>query len=671
MAERNFVLGQYTPSWTGAQRRTIGGKLAELVSIKDFYASGDSDDLNAFNRLGDYLRSVAMTSHVTVDLPTDAYECAGRVMWTNICNVTINANGSTLKNTQGFYNGGDSKGGNNYTIFIGGLDPWSTIGSRTADTDITDYSRHNGDEIDTASPGDTTLTFKSAGAYTGYTAGDTVMIYSRAFWNAGYPPLCGHFEWRKVVTATDNQIVVDAPLHMRHRDDYGDLAWDVDIGKARVINWTGRYCPDYVEINDFQCLGKNPASAYTADNGLVIFTGARRYSIKNCKWKYFWPGPSELFEADSCHFEESEVDKFVRRVVTRDTTILKVADGGTGIAEWHADRCKFYQVQAQRAYRHVWRDCELGFSATDAQAYLNPYYFGYPLAGVTLERCTITTPSTSHATLGYRNGLNIGLGTATTLFGSSNTITSSGGLTTQVTIAGASAEVGDDRLWPGQRFVAEEATAGHVLGRVVSSRADGSDLDVDVVTTGTMKASSSAYPADFMGIYNLVGNEVITEQTGGFKGIQNFQVLEMTKDYARVVFTPDIYNSKFTETVYLAFLLEEYAVNVIVPYTGADSTLVWRLTTTERTVSSTGSSRNIDVNVKTAGRRVYMPGVVTGNVTGDSSTGIAVGTFQTLISWACAPTERAAGTPDATKMPHLTIEMKLRLLPERLFPEMP
>lgn len=675
---------QFGVGLTGATQRPLREKIRETLSVKDFGAVGDgvTDDKPALDAVGNYLRTLPLSSVVDIHWPTGDYLCAGRLLWTNCPSVIIHGNGSTLKNTQGRYTGGDDAGGNSYTLFIGKPNLFRNSTDRANHIDHAFNDRPDvdataelgpfdaGDLIDTASPGDNQLTLKTVADALDYEVGDSILIYSELLRADFFPPQLGKMEWRKVVAVDTGTgvLTVGVPVVERHHEDQSDSTYGtVSMGKPRVINLTKRFVPELIRINDFTLLGKTPGDASTANNGTMV-AAAVNVQLNNCNIERFWPQQADLWECTSCTFTRSEYDKVVNRVILRQSAIESLEDGGTSVARSEFDRCILKGVQAQRANWHELRDCQIKFTSSDSQSFLRPYYQGGAKSGGSLTDCDVIVPASAYAQIGFRNGLDIGESSNRGIFSSGYTVTNSGGTTTSVTMAGG-IQTPRDQVWPGRRFVATKS-GGFVFGRVISSRIDGANVITDVSCTGEMTANGYNMAADWRQQWSLSRCQVLTTQLDGRQGFQNFVELQADKETVRAVFRPDLYQRVFPETSYIACLIDEYIVDVRVPYTGVDAAANFTLTSEHALLdgSSTGTAKTLSINLKVAGRRTFGNGIADNTQTGDSATAFDGSRFLTRLTFSGSLSEWVGGSDDASVMPEVQVTLVLRRIPDRYFP---
>jgi hypothetical protein len=663
--------GGFTRIAADAPERLVSEKLREVISVKDFGAKGDgvTDDKAALDAVGDYLRTLPLNSVVDVHWPIGDYKCFGRLLWTNCPNIRVYGHGSTLTNTQG---AADQT--YNATLWLGRPNYWLVPGSRTTDFDMpaNPGTWNAGDLVKTVNSGDREVAFASVGVSANYDVGDSIFLYSEAFWDQGFPFVMGRFEWHsvKAVNTNANILTLRNSIKLEHRDDTTDVlqpGTGFSIGKARVINLTKRSVCDDIEVNDLTLADRNTASPYNADQGLLIAAAARSVRLNHLRAFSASPNQAEFWRMRGCSFRNCEPDKIVGRFLCEETNIESFTNGGTAVAHSEFRRCKLFGVSAQRSNWHEFHDCDLTFVSNSNQSYLNPFYAGAGRAGGTLVGNRISVPGTSFAQLGFRNGLSIGSGTLKGVFSNGFVPINDAGKTIEVSMPGSIASA-RDLVWPGRRFVAQKASGGIAFGRVISATLVGNEVTVRIACNEELLANGSSYPADWTQQWNIDGNIFVTNQLHGRESFQNFIRMRSDLHSYEVTFRPNLYHRIVPETSHIACFVEEYSVDINVPYTGADENAVFRLQIEEREIAGTAtSSKNIDVSLRSTGRRQYGTGYAGNVLAGDTASGFTGGRIITRISFSGMVSEALAGSSIPAVMPDLTVSLKLRRLPDTFF----
>ena len=653
------------------------------INVADFGCSPSNTDVQnkaGFDALADYLRMVDFNSTVHLYFPTGDYVVNGRILFTHCPNLIIHGQGSTIENRQGF--GG---GGTNYTLFIGRPMVWRRPGSRTTQYDTswastgTEQDRtdnmgpmETGKRVQTCKPGDLTLTFVTAGDSSDFAAGDRVILYSEDLTAAGFPRQFGKMEWRRIASVAAGSVTLETPIGMHHHQNQSDYEYDgAYVGAPRLINSEKIYYPKYIEVNDLFLKDKEGGgSGGTSDKGTVLACGDH-VVYNNFGGHVLWPSMTGRHEINGGDWNYSEPDKFVGTVVMNNVDISRISDGGTSIHRFIMNNCTVGDLQAQRQHYFETNNCDIRFIDDSSTSYLRAYtgMANYGISGRHKDTRFYTSTNT-FATLGFRNGLFLGGHNSNkAIFGS--TFTPTGNPTTQITFSGTMAAI-RDRVWPGRRVMCQKVGGGYTMAEVGEASLSGGTVTCSITCQDEILANGENYCCDW-DVYAHENCRVLTPQASGVMGLMNQESVKYDGDMLEAVFRPDYYNTFVPELTFTAMVIEEMIVDVRSPYTGADATATFSLSTYSKGLGTSTAQETTApvVDVKTAGTRIYRRGTDASiTLSADSGTNrLPVAMFSNRLSWSITSlSERAGqGGADMSVMPDVRVTLKVRHVPASLY----
>ena len=201
-----------------------------LDPVVDFGAVGDgsTDNAVAFQAMRDWMRASPDTEFtVNFPVPATRYDYTNNRWLFGVRKCTINATGSTFKNTSASASSGDLRPFNTHSI-------WDTVGD-VAESATKTYTV--GDTIASVASGATQVVLQAGGTYA---VGDRVFLHGFNQQTDGFPPNLRFFEWNEITAVDGSTLTLRDPLtNAYEKDDWPDEANAVlgtNIGKARILN---------------------------------------------------------------------------------------------------------------------------------------------------------------------------------------------------------------------------------------------------------------------------------------------------------------------------------------------------------------------------------------------------------------------------------------------------
>ncbi len=331
---------------TGTGIVTFGGT-ATIRQIQPEWwgvaGDGATDNGPAFQAMWNSLDSSSHNITWQIDLAPNGYYKYSFNRWLRLKNFVLDGHGATLQNISK-----DVYAYPRAPIYVGGhgKDYFSNTYSSPP---------NYGYQINTANPGDTTVTLQSSANNVNFYVGGAVVVYSYETQFGGYPPDDHFYDIGRVKNIKGAVITLDTPIRYFHSSNWPEVPSvgtnmskariapvDRKDGRGNILNELAHYC----HIKNV-VMADNPNLTSSAQ----YFGGelTENFIVENCTLNQFAPSQVKNFIARNCTFTHStDLDKFMDTGLIEETDMQGFVGGGPknltirnsrihGLIKTHAD----------------------------------------------------------------------------------------------------------------------------------------------------------------------------------------------------------------------------------------------------------------------------------------------------------------------------------------------
>lgn len=381
-----------TPNATGVwgsgrtATRTLGDRLGDWISAKDFGAVGDgtTDNTTALRAMRNYCR-LDRSKLYHIYFPAGHYAYEENDWLSAIGSVRIEAYGAKFECYRDIGSHGLSRVINTGTMWINNRNYAPGQSS----------SLHVGSLIDNVARLAATVTLKATPVPSVFAAGRRVFVYGFPNQDNAFPPNARHFQYNTItsINTETGVITLEDPLNIELSDAWPDLGDNLPAGAARIMSMERPVVMDtddqgfiqnpYTEILGAEFLNNRiqgaPGNGLTLDGDVVIFRDIIHHhsdtpTNNRVRWAYnstFLNGTEgdknvthcryedctiynrftqftgiDHVEVINCHIKNEKIQASPRKLTVRGTTIevpASHASGGVGLssAQWSTERLIF------------------------------------------------------------------------------------------------------------------------------------------------------------------------------------------------------------------------------------------------------------------------------------------------------------------------------------------
>lgn len=486
------------------------------------------------------------------------------------------------------------------------------LGERGVFDDDEGGRSYRGHEIETVAIGDTTITFKTAGDESNFTAGDRVLLMSSQNMFYGYPPNCAKFQYCRVASVGTGTLVIDQPSRYNFKDDdlFAPDGTYINLGKARILNLdrTGQGRGVFAETRIYRGFGLKDNPGHTSENEHIGVNMTGNYVL----WEdiifdhaiELWPSFAQFAHARNLRTVGSgkiraEIDKLLETCIFEGFTMHEKANGGTGVQNMIYRDMVLTGETANTCLSTVLYDrCEIMAPVAS--------YGNQGRGSVAFRDCTIYVPDGEYAVAGG----SIGSGDSPSSIPDANTLRFP-------TDQGEAVRI----LREGSIIYASDYSDIGVI-QSMSQTSTNLDLTIDWFVSNTPATEKTYITPRLSSVMDLGGNKIV----GGnrmFQGTGSFDVTgRPSSDAAGMRATlsnfygPSAFVGAASRDLFTLFnnpprMLRRVTVDVIQPYRGSSTGVILRLVMPGGTLV---------VDAMTAGKRIFDVNGNTGLESGDSGT---------------------------------------------------